>query len=600
MPEQKKFTIAHVTHEAVEQLGGIGTVLEGLMTSPVYQRHVARSILVGPTGAAHLSADPHHRLGPHGELLYSSIDHVDRLGLAIKFRPIEWAFNVNIVYGTRKYNSHDGRRGQAEVLLINISRIDPHRLAVFKHRLWEAFGLDSSRYEHAWDYEEYARLAEPAFYALLALLDPRELPCVMVSHEFMGMPAVLQAILEGHQQFVTVFHAHECGSVRRIIEEHPGHDTMFYNVLAQARRRNRFIDEVFTGLEHQFRHVLVSLAHLCDGIIAVGDHTRDELKFLNEPFSKRTVDLVYNGLPALKVNPASKLRSRRMLQKYSRTLLGYTPDILMTHVARPVVSKAMWRDLKVCHDLDSLFTEHGKTGALYILTSAGGTRQPHDVLHMEHIYGWPRHHRVGYPDLVGPEIGIWRDIENFNAHHEAIQVVLVNQFGWSSQALGRQLPPNMNFADLRRATDVEFGMAAYEPFGISPLEPLGAGAVCVITNVCGCQGFVQSVTRGRDVPNVLVADFTRLDRPMTIDQLKAMTQTDRDRIEHEVATELASQLWDRIPKNDRDRAQSIARGQAMLKEMGWDQVIQKGFVPLLDRIRRNPDGNGRKLRKKPG
>ena len=48
-PDAAKYTLAHVTHEAVEQIGGIGTVLEGLMTSPVYQAQVRRSILVGPT-----------------------------------------------------------------------------------------------------------------------------------------------------------------------------------------------------------------------------------------------------------------------------------------------------------------------------------------------------------------------------------------------------------------------------------------------------------------------------------------------------------------------------------------------------------------------
>ena len=91
-------TLAHVTHEAVEQLGGIGTVLEGLMVSPVYQQRVKRSILIGPT-QTHLHANPQDRLGDHGKVLYSSMDQIDELGLGAKFRPVEWAFNVAIVYG---------------------------------------------------------------------------------------------------------------------------------------------------------------------------------------------------------------------------------------------------------------------------------------------------------------------------------------------------------------------------------------------------------------------------------------------------------------------------------------------------------------------
>ena len=108
-------TLAHVTHEAVEHLGGIGTVLAGLMTSPVYQRHVNRSILVGPT-QARLHADAEARLGEHGKVLYSSIDQIDRKNLASRFRPVEWAFNVAIVYGKRTYCiPGDNRESEAEV-----------------------------------------------------------------------------------------------------------------------------------------------------------------------------------------------------------------------------------------------------------------------------------------------------------------------------------------------------------------------------------------------------------------------------------------------------------------------------------------------------
>ena len=49
------------------------------------------------------------------------------------------------------------------------------------------------------------------------------------------------------------------------------------------------------------------------------------------------------------------------------------------------------------------------------------------------------------------------------------------------------------------AYDAELGMATYEPFGISQLEPLGSGAVCVISNVCGCAGFVRQQSRAASV-----------------------------------------------------------------------------------------------------
>lgn len=578
------FTLAHVTHEAVEQIGGIGTVLEGMITSPIYQQHVKRSILIGPT-ATHLSADPESRLGEHGQVLYSSIDGIDRAGLAGRFRPVEWAFNVAIVYGNRRYTTAgDGRPGEAEVLLIDVFRVNRDRLNVFKLRLWEAFGIDSSKYEGSWDYEEYTRLAEPAYYALMALMHPQDLPCVLFSHEFMGMPTALQAILEGQAQFRTIFHAHECATARRIVEGHPGHDTMFYNVLDQTRAQGLYVEDVFGPMDHSLRHALVSRAHLCDGIIAVGDRTRDELKFLNSRFDDEPIDLVYNGLPAMRVDLAQKKRSRDMLVAYSHALVGYKPDLLMTHVTRPVISKGLWRDLSVCHELDQLLATQQKTGILYVLTSAGGVRRPQDIRAMEQHYGWPRSHRNGYPDLVGPESDFCRDIDSFNAGHRSVQIVLVNQFGWSRQRIGHRLPQDMNIADFRRAADVEFGMATYEPFGISPLEPLGSGAVCVISDVCGCKGFVDQVTPGRQPDNVLVADFTKLDHPMSIDELKGMTRLQRDQCEGPVAATVARQLMQRLPWTDAQRADLIRSGQALVGKMGWDQVISDRLLPMLQGI----------------
>lgn len=147
----------------------------------------------------------------------------------------------------------------------------------------------------------------------------------------------------------------------------------------------------------------------------------------------------------------------------------------MTHITRPVISKGLWRDFRVCHELDRLLGQEHRQGVLYILTSGGGVRRPQDVLSMEEHYGWPRNHREGYPDLVGPEVGLGRDADEFNARHSNIQVVLVNQFGWSQSRIGKRLPAKMDISDLRRATDVEFGMATYEPSASarSNLFPVG-------------------------------------------------------------------------------------------------------------------------------
>ncbi|MBL4699632.1 MAG: hypothetical protein JKX85_00095 [Phycisphaeraceae bacterium] len=497
----KGYTLAHVTHEAVEQIGGIGTVLEGLMTSPQYKKRVNRSILIGPMGANVHVPNPSKRLGEMGKVLYSSIDGIDELGLAAKFQPIEWAFGVSFAYGTRHYDQpSQNRKGEAEVLLIDVTTVNEQRTNVFKARLWEEFGLDSARYQSSWDYEEYVRIAEPAFYALNALLPESDFPCVLFSHEFMGMPAALKCILDGGEKFRTIYHAHECPTARRLCEVHPGHDTMFYSVLDAAKAQGLYVEDVFGNLDDMMRHALVKRTHLLDGIIAVGDRTRDEIKFLSEDFDDKDVTLVYNGLPAHQVDLKLKNKCRRELQEYSQKLLGFTPDILMTHVARPVISKAIWRDLQVCHEMEPQLEAANQKAVLYILTSAGGTRSKEDVKHMFESYGWPLHHKEGYPDLCGPEIGLAGDAAQFNLEHKYIKVVLVNQFGWGTDLVGPYCPKDLDMSALRIAVDVEFGIADYEPFGISPLEPLACGAICVISDACGCAGFVQHTQAVRPSP----------------------------------------------------------------------------------------------------
>ena len=585
---QPQLTLAHVTHEAVDQVGGIGTVLQGLITSPLYRRRIRRSILIGPAMLP-ATTDAEARLGELGQVLYSSADAIDRSDLGPLLQPIEARFNVAIVYGRRRFDQTDHQNAaDAEVLLIDVHHINRQRLDTFKLQLWQTFGLDSSRYEGAWDYEEYVRLAEPACDALLALLGESDEPCVIFAHEFMGVPTALAAKTRSEPRFRTVFHAHECATVRRLVEDHEGHDIMFYNVLERARHRGLFVEDVFGPQDHQFRHALISRAYLCDAVIAVGDRVRDELKFLNHHYDRKPIDLVYNGVPAGTPDLAVKLRSRRMLQQFTVRLGLEEPDVLMTHVTRPVISKGLWRDLTVCHELDRALATQGRRAVLFILTSAAGVRPPAAVSAMQQQYGWPRRHHEGYPDLVGPEIDIHHDIVPFNAEHRAVQIVLINQFGWEAPRIGHGLPDATDMADLRRATDVEFGLATYEPFGISPLEPLSSGAICVISSVCGCRGFVRRVHEGTEPRNVVCADFTRLDRDLDIDPLKAMTRGERDRIEHAVAAGVAGNILDRLPSSDRQRGALMESGQKLAAQMGWDPVIRSDLLPLLERLVQTP------------
>src|SRR5918992_1423293 len=80
-------TVVHVTHEAIQKIGGIGAVLQGLLTSQVYLAEAKRNILVGPFWPGEERGE--HRLGPQGEVLYSSLDSLFRSPLAERFREIE-------------------------------------------------------------------------------------------------------------------------------------------------------------------------------------------------------------------------------------------------------------------------------------------------------------------------------------------------------------------------------------------------------------------------------------------------------------------------------------------------------------------------------
>lgn len=594
------FTIAHVTHEAVEKMGGIGTVLEGMMTSAVYQSAVRRSILVGPMGGHHF-ASPLRRLGPHVNVRYSSADGIDFDGLGRKFHPIQWAFGVHIAYGVRTYEKNGyNRDGSAEVLLIDVSNPNREQLGIFKMRLWDRFGIDARRYEHDWGFEEYCRLAEPAFYALSAIVPQDELPCIILSHEFMGLCTALKAVMDGGEAFRTAFYAHECATARRIVEHHAGHDTAFYNIMRQAAQRGQFVEQAFGDQSAYMRHALISRAHQLDAIIAVGDPTAEEMAFLNPETKQAKIDLVYNGLPAYFADLAEERRSRRIMDEWAQKVIGYLPDVLMTHVARPVISKGFWRDLKVASHLDHLLGADGRTGLLIILTCGAPPRSLDDVNRMAREYGWPWHHRDGYPDLAGPEIELYRLVQHYNAGHANVKVMLVNQFGWSRDTLGEAASKEMSMTVLRQATDVEFGQSAYEPFGIAQLEPLGSGAICAASSVCGCVASYRHALAGLGAeqsatPNVVVADYTRLDQSMSVADLLAMTQAQRDRIEERVAQEVARRLHEALPRGEADAARLLERGRELADRMSWDAVIAEELLPVLSRIaapRRAGEGGG--------
>ncbi len=577
-------TIVHVTHEAVGKIGGIGAVLQGFFTCNSYLEAAGRSILVSPLFSTEGSVS--NRLGDNSEVLYSSVDGLVRTGYIEAFRKIENFYNVGIVYGRRTFvDKQTGVKSSPEVLLIDITRMNSDVVNEFKKHLFERFGIRSHLYEYLWEYEQYVRLAPAAIAALKAIGAAKD-STIVVAHEFMGMPTALAAILEPTCNFKTIFYAHEVATIRRIVESHPGHDTMFYNTLKQAYEDKLYINEVFGDQNYYFKHSLVEASKHCDAVCAVGNHVVSELRFLAPEFETVDIDIVYNGIPAYQIGLAEKLQSKEKLQRYCERLLGYKPDFIFTHVTRLVRSKGLWRDLRVLEHIEREFRTQGKTGVLFLLSTETTQRRGSDIYKMESEYKWPVAHREGAPDLSGGEANFYTAVQEFNAKSRNIKTIFINQFGFDQINCGQRMPADIEFMDIRRGSDVEFGQSIYEPFGIAQLEPLTFGGICVVSSVCGCADFVLDVAGAEGAQNLVIADYTRLNSHKTenIKELLKINEAVRKQIEHNVSENVAMQVCSRLTKSEAEIENLIQTGYSLAKNMSWDAVVQNYLLPCLQKV----------------
>ena len=583
--------VAHATHEAGLKLGGIGAVLNGLLGARSYLESVRRTVLIGPVDTSD-KAEMERLIAPRNqlEIRYSSFHQVNQVDatLAAALAQIEANYNVHLLYGTRAFSN-----ARHEVLLVDAGEVNEDKVDFFKGRVWWRYGIPSDRYEHHPEYNLYMNAAEPSFLALWALVgeDDGDGPAnrFIIAHEFMGLPLVFAATLNAPGEYHSIFYGHEAATVRPIVEDHLGHDTMFYNVMARAMAEGESLEEVFGDQSGFFKHALLSAAPQCDGIFAVGDRVVDEMRFLNPAFAEKNIELVYNGVPSYKISLKQKLASKHKLQQYAVNLgLFYAPpDFVFTHVTRMIVSKGLWRDVRVLEHLDGALAAEGKTAVLYVLSTIIPAGRPaEDVFRMEREYRWPVVRREGTPDLISHEIPLYHAFAAFNRTARATQIVFVNQFGWSRDRCGERMPADMEFMDIRQGSDLEFGQSIYEPFGIAQLEPLSFGALCVVSDVCGCVGFVRRVA-SPDQHNVIVADFTTL--PPRIAKGDYRTALDigrpeRDAVEASSTRRVSNALLARLPRTPEAMAQMIEDGYQMSKQMSWEAVVSDYLLPSLERL----------------
>ena len=407
----------------------------------------------------------------------------------------------------------------------------------------------------------------------------------------MGMPTALAAMLDQTCDYKTVFYAHEVAPMRKIVEDHPGHDTMFYNVIKKAHQQKLYVNDVFGNQDLYFKYPLVDASKHCDAILAVGGLVADELRFLAPEFESENISVVYNGIHAYKTTVEEKLASKHKLQQYCFNLLGVHPDFVFTHVTRLVRSKGLWRDLRVLEHLDEAFTRAGKTAVMFLLSTEVCQRRSCDIYEMEACYNWPVAHREGWPDLSGGEAAFYTAIQEFNAKTKNVKIIFVNQFGFNRKLCGAKMPDNMDTIDIHRGTDVEFAQSIYEPFGISPVEPLTFGGLCVFSNISGCAGFVNDAVASVNAStkdgtrNVIIADYTSIDGQLAdINDLLAIDRNVRDQIEAAESREVADEILMLLPKSDAEIASMIENGRRIAQHMSWDVVVNDYLLPTFEEI----------------
>jgi len=573
----------HITHEAVQKIGGIGAVISGLCTADKYKGFFAETLLYGPLFDR--NANVASRLGKDGEVMYSSIDNYDSGGYHEKFYSIVRDYKVDIVYGKRvlvnEFNINKTNR--ADTVLVSINRINEERLNEFKFELWQRYGIESNRYL-SWDYEQYVRIALP-YLDILKALYPDSYKFYHFAHEYMGVPSALSVLMNGTDKNSnrTIFYAHEVSPCRTVVEGNEGHDISFYPELYRNRKAGKTFEDVYGSQKDNYRAELVRSTVNFDYVFAVSDLVKDEYMYFIPRADENKVKVVYNGIPVKLINPDEKLKSRKLLQNYIENLFNFTPDIVFTHVTRLVISKGIWRDITFLYILDEVFHSYGIKGAFILLTSLIGTgRDPAAVSSMEKEYGWPVIHREGWPDLVGSEKDIYDFLSLFNARSKNIKAVFLNQFGFNRRRCGERVPEEAGFKDLRIGSDAEFGFSIYEPFGIAQLEVIPFGGIAVLSSSCGSAFLLKEAFNGKKSGNYSIVDFIgNSAKYLGSAEINTLTADRRFEIEKAILKDISDKVFKSLPKSDSDRKSLLHSAQENVDKLGWEAIVERMSLSTL-------------------
>lgn len=573
----------HISHEALYKIGGIGEVLNGLCTTPSFQAFFDKILLYGPLFEYIGSASG--RLGKDGIVYYSSKDNYDTGHFSELFKSLLEKYQIDIVYGKRRLLSDfdPSRKTTVDVLLVDIRNLKKEITDFYKYLFWEHFGLASDKYEKDWDYEQYFRISIP-YLEFLKVLYPEAKEFYHFSHEYMGIPCLLALELDKNfhsTKHKRIFYAHEVAPVRRIIENLPGHDITFYNLLLKAKETNQSLEEIFGSQMDWYRTALVKLAQRVDKIFAVSDWVAAEYKFLCPEVDPQKIRIVYNGLFLNHITFEAKLKSR---EKFSLCLSAKgceKIDIIISHTCRLVKSKGIWRDFRILYFLDKLLERENLKGVYILLaTQIPQGRPPEIIENMVREYGWPFTHKIGWPDLVGYEIEVYNCLQRFIEKAKAIKAIFINQFGLSKRKCGVDFPEDLSTFDLKLASDAELGLSVYEPFGISHIEVLPLGGIPIFSTSCGVYYFLNKLFPQSFKPFISI-NFIEEAKNLPEEILKTLTPEKREILEDLAISKNVKELFKKIPKTDEERHKLFEDLRDYLKVLDWDCIVKNYLIPGL-------------------
>ncbi len=574
----------HITHEALYKVGGIGEVINQLCTSPYYLSLFDKTLLYGPLFEYIGSSST--RLGKDGIVFYSSKDLYDSGNFYRIFRTLLEKYSIDIVYGKRRIiNEFNPKKiSTVDVLLVDITHMKKDIINYAKYLFWEKFGLSSDKYEYEWDYEQYFRIGIP-YFELISLLYPNAKLIVHFSHEYMGIPCLLSLELNPEfnaEKHKRIFYAHEVAPVRRLVEKLGGGDISFYNILKNCYQQGLSLEDFFGSQEDWYRTPLVKLAQRFDKIFAVGDWVIEEYRFLCPQVEKEKIVCVYNAISLDHYTFEDKISSKEKIKRSLKNGWAIKEiDVIFTHICRLVKSKGIWRDFILLSYLDKFFQENGLFGVYILLSSIIPTGRPsNEVEKMIKEYNWPFEHKKGWPDLIGYEIEIYNLIKSFNERSKNIKALFVNQFGFSKTKCPTLLAEEVDTIDLKIASDVELGMSIYEPFGISHIEVLPFGGISIHSTSCGVYFFLEKIFQNTFKPYYAL-DFISIGKNFDLETLKILTSEQRIALEELCIANNISKIFEKIPKNLKEKELIFNQITELAKKLSWDEIIKNNFIPKI-------------------